>query len=354
LLSYGFAYTSIVARGFALAQALNILGIALLLSAMRHRNRQFRLSLVAGLAFGAAAFSNYLAVFIFVAAMLWLNLTPRGRRILPALALGFAAFLPGLLYFFRVQHDARIGQFVAFSLCHATLLLAKDFAASWFGGLPVYAGKSAGLVIFALILLAAACFVCIIRNWRAELLLFALCTLSVPAGLLALGILFDNTPIEIRYAAFALPYAALLLAATLPRICLYFLLIVEAAGVLGLIVAPSTMQPQAIAAAQLARLAKPSALLLLPFGNDGVGIPGPFIATAPDDQRIELVRPGTQPDLSRERTVILAVLDGDGSSKRSSTEILALLRADPCWVLQPSTKLLQIFSNYCGNSLSGH
>ena len=52
LLSYGFAYTGIVARGFALAQFLNILGMALTYKATTSRKWTF--ALAGGLAFGAA------------------------------------------------------------------------------------------------------------------------------------------------------------------------------------------------------------------------------------------------------------------------------------------------------------
>ena len=38
-----------------------------------------------------------------------------------------------------------------------------------------------------------------------------------PLGLLLLGFVFDNAPIELRYLAFATPFIGLLLAAALPR-----------------------------------------------------------------------------------------------------------------------------------------
>jgi len=103
---------------------------------------------------------------------------------------------------------------------------------------------------------------------------------------------FHNTPIEIRYMAFAMPWVALLLAPALPRLLLGLMLGVQGAAIAGLIFAPMTMQPQGLAARAAA--AYPGALVLVPFGNDGVGIPGPFIAAAPDDMRIELLRPGME------------------------------------------------------------
>jgi len=59
---YGFAYTGAIARGFALAQALTLWGVALLVSAEGRSSRR----LAAGLLLGAATFANYLAVFILI------------------------------------------------------------------------------------------------------------------------------------------------------------------------------------------------------------------------------------------------------------------------------------------------
>jgi hypothetical protein len=54
LLSYGFAYTGIVARNFALAQFLNLLGFLLVFQGTRQNDR--RLALCGGMALGAASF----------------------------------------------------------------------------------------------------------------------------------------------------------------------------------------------------------------------------------------------------------------------------------------------------------
>ena len=56
---YGFAYTGAVARGFALAQAMTLCGVATLLSGGGRRR-----SMVGGMLLGAATFANYLAVFV--------------------------------------------------------------------------------------------------------------------------------------------------------------------------------------------------------------------------------------------------------------------------------------------------
>jgi hypothetical protein len=124
-------------------------------------------------------------------------------------------------------------------------------------------------------------------------------------------------------------------------------LAVQLCGIIGLIFAHATMQPQARAARQIARLEMPKALILLPFGNDGVGVPGPFIAAAPGNFNIELIRPDTRPDLSKATSVILPLIRADGASSASISLILAGLQSDPCWAQRSSTPLFKSFIRTC-------
>ncbi|OYV24617.1 MAG: hypothetical protein B7W99_01410 [Rhodospirillales bacterium 20-58-10] len=272
LLAYGFAYTSITARGFALAQSLNLLGFALV---SRHaaEDRHPKLAFLAGLAFGAASFTNYLAIFtplgLFIA-----QVFTRPRKIFIT-ALGIAMFLPADLYFFLAQRTSRTGQFTPFHLTHALTLLAKDQAAALFGGLPLYAGNLAPLVIIALATLSLMCLIAILKHRTPATTTLALTAAATPIGLLTLGIIFNNTPIEIRYCAFGLPFIGLLCAQIKPTMLRNTLIFTEALASIGLALAPSTAQPQAAAATQ----APPRILILLPTGNDSVGIPGPFSFT---------------------------------------------------------------------------
>ena len=236
LLSYGFAYTGVVARGFALAQLLNIVGAAMIFSGIRDRKR-FP-ALCGGFVLGAAGFSNYLAIFVGLAALCWLLLRRDGRKFFVPAVTGFAFWMPWIAYFFLPQRNSRIGQFKAFSPSHAMALLAKDSGAALFGGLPVYAGQAGPFVTFALALLFAICLGFIVKRWCPGLLLFAIAALAMPVGLLALGFIFDNTPIEIRYLAFSIPFLALLVAKTLPKGWLYLLLVAETCGTIGLAIAP--------------------------------------------------------------------------------------------------------------------
>jgi hypothetical protein len=345
LLSYGFAYTGIVARGFALAQLLNLLGVALTFRAMQRTSRP--LALGSGLALGAASFANYLAVFTGGAALLWLALDQKRRRFALPVALGLTVFAALDLPYFLAQKSSRMGQFTAFSPLHALALLAKDSGAALFGGLPLYAGALAPAVIALLLGLFLACLFFVLRQRPRHTALLVLAAAAPLCGLLALGFVFNNTPIEIRYLAFSLPYLALLLAASLPRPLLLLTLAVQACAIFGLALAPTTMQPQALAARQASALNLPDALILLPFGNDGVGIPGPFIAAAPDNARIELLRPGLMPDFVPAPQIILATLRADRASRASTAQALAYFQTRKCYEAEPKTPLITLYLNRC-------
>ncbi|MBU6448569.1 MAG: glycosyltransferase family 39 protein [Rhodospirillales bacterium] len=280
LLSYGFCYTGILARPYALVQALTIWGVYFALRA------EMGTAWAAGLCLGAAAFTDYLAVFT-GAAMLMFLCWRNWRRGVVALA-AMLPFLAACFWFFLAQHASRNGQFAAFAWAPALAGLARDGGAALFGGLPLYAGRWGEPVaaLLAVLALAGFGFAAGHAKGRGFLLLAA----ATPAGLLALGVVFRNTPIEIRYLAFSLPWVALAIAPALPRVLLALWLVVGAVAVAGLMLAPSTMQPQGRAAHLAA--AYPGAVVALAYGNDGVGVPGPFMAAAPDAMRIILLHPG--------------------------------------------------------------
>jgi hypothetical protein len=354
-LSYGFAYTSIVARGFALAQFLNLLGLALILKTRHGRARPGHPRLtafLAGLAFSLASFTNDLAIFTALGVLTTETLKPRhcerakrkrsnpepDRKLpsrshqLPAInrhceerraqrayarrdaAIHLASYLSGLatclpadLYFFTAQHASRPGQFTAFSFPHALALLTKDQAAALYGGLPLYAGGFSPIIITALAILTLA----ITWNLIKRINRFLIIAAATPLGLLTLGLIFHNTPIEIRYCAFAAPYLALALSQALPATIRTTLITIQTAAIIGLVLAPATMQPQGIAA----RAIPPGSLAIIPFGNDGVGIPGPFIAAATPNQRILIIHSLTLPNLDAEQKITLALLPIDNQSK---------------------------------------
>ena len=134
---YGFAYTSAIARGFALAQLLTLCGVLLALIAARRGVAW--IALAAGVLLGAASFANYLASFVGAAVLLWLLLVrPAAWRCWLAGAGGFVLFLPGDLWFFLAQRGTRTGQFPPFEWLPGLARLARCAAGAVLGGLPLY------------------------------------------------------------------------------------------------------------------------------------------------------------------------------------------------------------------------
>jgi 4-amino-4-deoxy-L-arabinose transferase-like glycosyltransferase len=352
--SYGFSYTAVVARGFALAQLLTLAGVLLLMLADRGRRGAAAVALAGGLLLGLATFSNYLAVFVAGAALLWL--VPRRWRsplVWLAAGAGFAAVLPADFWFFAAQRGSRDGQFPPFHLPSALARLAQYAAGDVFGGLPLYVTGAARLALggaLAALLLA----LCGLIAWRWRRIsspgarwLFALAALAPPVGLILLGLVFDNTPIELRYLAFASPFFGLLAAgalASLPRrlggALAGCVLTVQAASLAGLMLMQQTMQPQAATTRQAAALAGPDGLVIVPRGNDGVGVVGAVLQSAPDWLHLLVVPADTPAEQIRAKaagapTVVLALLGLDADSRATLPAMAAAFEGQPCW--RPTT-----------------
>ena len=353
---YGFVYTNAIARNFAPAQVLTLGGVACLFG------RRPRL---AGACLGAACCCNYLAVFVaagvVVAAGAWLAVWPA----VPFLALD--------AWFFAAQHDARTGQFPPFQLGPSLLRLGEYQTAAVFGGLPVYFDGIGRIAVTTLIALCAVMLVLRIGqarpfSARPSIRVILGAAIAPPLGLLLLGAIFDNTPIEMRYLSFGLPYIALLTAwAATPglrqprarpgyRVGVTWLsaatawagghvakqmvwhrisgrppltsviLIIQTASITGLLLSARSMQPMraaAIAAAQ----AVGDGIVLVPRGNDGVGIVGAFGIEAPPALPILPVRP-TDPITDRiaaYHRVVLAILPQDHDSIAAIARVRAAL-----------------------------
>jgi hypothetical protein len=313
---YGFVQTGIVARGFALAQVFSLAAALLSLGGGRAR------AVVAGICFGAAAASNYLAIFAaggFLAA-LWLT---RRIRLLP-LALGA---LPGLAlaaWCFAAQRGSRPDQFPSFEPLPALLRLARYGVAAVFGGLPLYVPAPGDIAVAAAVGALGIGILFLIARWGAPMARWPplAAALAQPAGLLGLGILFNNTPIELRYLSFALPFAMIALAGALAArpVLGAVTLGVQALSILGLALAPATMQPTRHAAIEAGILAAPGSVTLLPWGDDGVGIPGGFAIHALPDTRLLLIRRTDTADtanarLADARHVVVVTLSQDGGAR---------------------------------------
>jgi len=359
---YGFAYTGAIARGFALADLLTLAGVyfALFPLGAGGRGRQHGdtggspwppaasgggTAVVAGVCLGAATLANYLAVFVAGAVLVWLLARP---RIWVRAALGFAVWLPADLWFYLAQRDSRPGQYPPFSLGGSLPRLAQYAAANLFGGLPLYVDGAlhpvvtCGLAGFGLLLVGL-----IIWRWRAiatpaARVLFGLAAAAPPIGVLLLGIVLGQTPIELRYLAFATPFVGLLLAGALaslpgrPRAVAGVAVgLLQAAALLGLVTRPETMQPARATAAAATRLVA-DGVVLLPRGNDGVGVVGAFLNEAPDRLRLAIVDVGDDGPAIRARAgearrVVLALIGVDAASRATVAAMRAAFIARPCW-----------------------
>jgi hypothetical protein len=326
---YAFAYTGGTARGFALAQLLAALGVLTALHQRRAGPRAAMPGFGTGLLLGAASFANYLAAFT-------------------------------ALSFFVAQYNTRPDQFAPFHVGSGLLRLAKYAAASVAGGLPLYAPAGlANPVAAAIAIVLAGLALLVVLRWRriggvpSERALLAGCVIATPTGLLVLGLIFNNTPIELRYLSFAVPFAALLLSGALAerRWLALVPLALQAAAIAGLLFRPETMQPMRDAAREAAALADAQTVVLLPRGPDGVGIVGAFVTEAPDRLRLLLIDDKT--DAGRLRGVAphaaLALLDRDADSHAALAALLAGFADDPCWRALPGGFNVTVFQSTCGD-----
>jgi hypothetical protein len=305
--SYGFVYTNVIARGFAPAELLTLAGAVLLLG--RH-------PVLAGVCLGAACCCNYLAVFVaaavIAAAGAWLAVP----ACIPFLALD--------AWFFAAQHASRTGQFPAFEVWPSVVRLARYQVAAVFGGLPLYVDGPWRIAAETALGLATATLVASIVRVRPTRWRLLAAATSTPIGLLLLGAVFNNAPIELRYLAFGLPFVAVLAAGTLKPWSLAIILTIQVASIAGLMVSPRTMQPAGAVATAAAHL-PPDTIVLLPAGNDGVGIVGAYAMAGPRTQPLLLIRPGEDITgrIAPYGRVALATLTQD----RDSTEAVAAARA---------------------------
>jgi 4-amino-4-deoxy-L-arabinose transferase-like glycosyltransferase len=364
---YGFAYTGTTARAFAMAQMLSVAGIAVLIIARRRPWSWF----AAGALLGAATFTNYLAAFVACAALLHTvvvrtaairkatHLDGHCRRVAPLLAItaGFAAWLPADLWYFLAQRQTRIGQFAAFEVVPTLARLAQYSVANLFGGLPLYLhGAARSAIVVALAVLSVGLVALTILRWHRiatpeTRVLLVMTAAAPPIGLLLLGVVFDNTPVELRYLAFATPFTGLLLAAALPRYARHAVLAIQAIALIGLMTRPETMQPAratAVAAASLVH----GGVVLLPHGNDGVGIVGAFAVESPPTLRLLVIDHDETPAEIRARArpyprVVLALLGQDAAS-RATLPIISQAFADPCWRAAGAALNVLAFDRDCG------
>ncbi len=216
------------------------------------------------------------------------------------------------------------------------------------GGLPLYLTGAEQAAVGAMLAGGLAALLTLIAwRWRhialpEPRLLFALAAAAAPVGLILLGLVFDTTPIELRYLSFSVPFLSLLSAGalgTLPRwpgrAGTAVLLGVQALAIAGLLSRGETMQPARATARAAGDLVGPHGLVLLSRGNDGVGVVGPFLAESPSWLPVLLIGRGASVDqiavaIGSVPRVVLALEEPDADSRAEVQEMRAAF-ANPCW-----------------------
>ena len=202
---YGFVYTNAIARGFAPAQMLTLCGVALLFG---------RRPLLAGACLGAACCCNYLAVFVAAAVVIAAGAWLAVPAAIPFLAVD--------AWFFAAQHAAGPASSRRSRSGPSLLRLAEYQTAAVFGGLPLYVDGVGRIAVGAIVgLVSIGLVLCVARarplHAGPAIRLVLAASVATPIGLLLLGAVFNNTPIELRYLSFGLPFIALLVAWSLRR-----------------------------------------------------------------------------------------------------------------------------------------
>jgi hypothetical protein len=95
------------------------------------------------------------------------------------------------------------------------------------------------------------------------------------------------------------------------------------------------MQPARATAAAAASLAD-GGVVLLPRGNDGVGVVGAFVNEAPGTLLLSIADPTDtiyqlHTSIGSARRVVLALIGVDAASRATSELLQAAFTGDPCW-----------------------
>jgi hypothetical protein len=345
-LAYGFGYTGGVARGFALSHLL--VGLATLAAVLAWRRGSAGLAAAAGLAGGLASFSNYLAAFPAAAVIGWLLISPgpflarlrccsphRCRSCSSRLGISGSSSRSGI----RGPSSSSPSPSVP-----ALQLLGQFNAANLFGGLPLYAegllgsgwrqgwsgcsawprwrspragarsGRRAG------------------SGWAASSRPRRGCCCSAPPSATRRSSSATSpsprrsprrsSPARrrpCRGGSRCRPRAAARRAARRDH---------------GHGAPSATQQAYRDALAVLAPSLGPDTLLLVPHGNDGVGIVGAVLAEAPPGQPLLVLREAEAGALPAQavrfsRLVLLGITDRDG--ERQVARAREVLAGDPDW-----------------------
>lgn len=320
MLGYAVFHTATLARAYALAVLLVLLGALALAEVLRRLQAGSAprpwavegtgLAALAGLCFGLAGYSHYLALLAGAALLGAFGTTALWwRRPLPVLGAALGLLPPFLAVmairdgqgtaewfhptFMPARDLLRVGEMVATALFARTPVLLDP---PW-RGVAMALGAASTMVMAATIVFGLRS---ILANPVRRLLLVG--AVSMPVGLLVLSVLEDRAPFVARYASYSVPFMALAFAMGLqalarsgrPRLALAaFLLVVvpQAAGALTQIAWTRTQQEfRPIVAAIEAEWQPGESLLVVPVGYDGIGKNGPYLWEAPQDWPMVVVR----------------------------------------------------------------
>lgn len=308
-LAYAVFHPATLARAYALALLLVLLGALALAVLLRDPEQGRRrpadgawLALGAGLAFGLAGFSHYLALMAGAAigGAFALDALAR-RRVLPVAAL-LAGVLPPFLAVvaIRAQQGSADWFHPDFDVGRDLWRMLEMQAAALFARTPLHLDEPWSRVAAALIapcsLLIAGTVLGGLRSILADpvrrVMLVGAC--AMPLGLLLLGVFTDRAPFVSRYASYSVPFCALCFAAGLGRLgewrprlaaaVLGYVLLWQAVGAGSQVLWPATQQEFRPIVADVARRWVPGeSVLAVPVGYDHIGKNGPFLWEAPPD-----------------------------------------------------------------------
>lgn len=309
-LSYAVFYPTTLARAYALALMLVLLGTLALARLLRDPERGCRRwmdgavsAAAAGMAFGLAGLSHYLALLAGAAILgaFALNALAQ-RRLLPVLASGLGV-LPPFLGVVALRHEQGSAEWF-----HAGFELSRDLwrmlemqAAALFARTPLLLDEPwsdlVALLIAPSVMLIVGPVLMAFRPIMADpvrrLLLAG--AVAMPLGLLVLGVLTDRAPFVSRYTSYSIPFIALSFAAGLAHlaergqrrlaaIVFGYVLLWQTIGAGSQVLWPATQQEfRPIIADVAQRWVPDKSVLAVPVGYDHIGKNGPYLWEAPVD-----------------------------------------------------------------------
>lgn len=322
-LGYAVFYPSTLARAYALALLLVLWGTLILVTLLRDMEAAAATSgaqsagavkpglapayalaqaLMAGVAFGLAGLSHYLALIAGAAILGAFSLTVlRWWRPLPVLAAGLG-LLPPFLGILAVRANQGTAEWF-----HPDFDLARDVwrvlemqSAAVFGRLPLLSDEPWRLLLAALIVPALLGLFGIIGFGMRAIVadpvrrVLLVGALAMPVGLFAFSILVDRAPFVSRYCSYSLPFVALCFAAGLaelhrrwPRLAAAafgYVLMWQVMGAGAQMAWTATQQEYRGIVADVAASWVPGrSALIVPTGYDHIGKNGPYLWEAPAD-----------------------------------------------------------------------